>query len=246
MRNFFLFVLLINLLAFAYQSWILEPAISVAPDFAAQDVPELLQVERKKGNPPAVITPSAVTADSGVVPATTGQEAAEMSSVQPQLPVAAGVNQCLRIGPFAREKDVERVQTELQRQRATVQRTAEAGSVWRGYWVQTTAYTSRQAAEDARKKLIAKDMPDVYVMAEANEYRVSLGVFRLRASAEQVVARAQKLGLSTRTIERFQPGTNFWLLVQTAGDPALLKNAVPNVPGQILRSEKVPCPASGI
>ena len=65
MRNFFLFVLLINLLAFAYQSWILEPATSVAPDFAAQDVPELLPVERKKGTPTAVITPSAVTADSG-------------------------------------------------------------------------------------------------------------------------------------------------------------------------------------
>ena len=105
---------------------------------------------------------------------------------------------------------------------------------------------SRQAAEDARKKLLAKDMPDVYVIAEASEYRVSLGVFRLRASAEEVVARAQKLGLSTRTIERFQPGSNFWLLAQTTGDPAVMKNAVPNVPGQILRSERADCPASGI
>jgi cell division protein FtsN len=246
MRNFFLFVLLINLLAFAYQSWILEPAKSVAPDFAVQDVPELLQVERKQDNPPAVMAPALVPAGPGVIPPETAQQAAEIPVVQPQLPDAAAVYQCLRIGPFAREEDVESVQTKLQRQGATVQRTAEAGRVWLGYWVQTAAYSSKQAAENARKKLIAKDMPDVYVMSESNEYRVSLGVFRLRTSAAEVVDRAQRLGFSTRTVERFQPGKNFWLLVQNTPDPALLKNAIPNVPGQILRSERVACPASGI
>jgi len=246
MRNFFLFVLLVNLLAFAYQSWILEPAASVAPDFAAQDVPELLQVERAKEEPSAALAPTEVLAVPEAAPAATAQAEATMSEAQPQLPVAAATYQCVRIGPFAREQDADSVRMELQRQGATVRRTAEAGSVWLGYWVQTTAYTSRQAAENARKKLIAKDMPDVYVIAEASEYRVSLGVFRLRSSAEQVVARAQKLGFSTRTIERFQPGTNFWLLAKTTGDPAVLKDAVPNVAGQIVRSQKVDCSANGI
>jgi len=245
-RNFFLFVLLVNLLAFAYQSWILEPAISVAADYAAQDVPELLQVERQKSNAAAALPAAGALTGSPAAPAAAPLEAAESSVAQPQLPVAGAVYQCFRIGPFAREKDVESVRMELQRQGATVRRTAEAGRVWLGYWVQTTAYPSRQAAENARKKLIAKDMPDVYVTAEASEYRVSLGVFRLRASAEEVVDRAQKLGFSTRTVERFQPGTNFWLLAQTGSDPALVKKAIPNVPGQILRSERVDCPASGI
>ena len=251
MRNFFLFVLLINLLALAYQSWILEPAVSVAPDFAAQDVPELLQVEREKDGPAAVPVPVQAPPTQApvvpeVAPAATVQAEVAMPEAQPQLPGATAVYRCVRIGPFAQEKDVQSVQTELQRQGATVQRSAEAGRVWLGYWVQSAAYPSRQAAEAARKKLLAKDMPDVYVIAEASEYRVSLGVFRLRASAEQVVARAQKLGFSTRTIERFQPGTNFWLLAKTTADPAVLKDAVPNVAGQIVRSQKVDCSASGI
>jgi hypothetical protein len=148
----------------------------------------------------------------------------------------------MRIGPFAREADVEVVQRKLQPRAAEVRRTSEAGRVWLGYWVQTTAYPSRVAAEAARKNLINKDMPDAYIIAEDNEYRVSLGVFRLRASAEEVVDRARRQGFSTRTVERYQPGTNFWLLVRVAGNREVLAGALPNVPGQILRSASVNCP----
>jgi hypothetical protein len=241
MRNFFLFLLLINLLAFAYQSWIIEPTVSIAPDFSAQDVAQLLQVEREARPSVVLVQPQEVAATAVVDP-----QASPTAVVSPAggqaLPAMQTAYQCLRIGPFAREADVEVVQRKLQPLAAEVRRTVEAGRVWLGYWVQTTAYPSRQAAEAARKNLINKDMPDAYIIAEDNEYRVSLGVFRLRASAEEVVDRARRQGFSTRTVERYQPGANFWLLARVAGDRDVVTGGLPNVPGQILRSESVPCP----
>ena len=46
MRNLFLLILLLNLLAFAYQSWIIEPDESVPASFMSQEVPELMIVPR--------------------------------------------------------------------------------------------------------------------------------------------------------------------------------------------------------
>jgi cell division septation protein DedD len=246
-RNFFLFLLLVNLLALAYQSWIIKPADSIAPDYFVQDVPQLLQVERE-ARPPAVVTQSqeATAAAAAVVVPSPSIATVIPPAADQESPTVPAVYQCLRIGPFARESDAELVRQKLQSRVAEVRRTAESGRVWLGYWVQTTGYPSRQTAEAARKKLINREMPDAYIIAEGNEYRVSLGVFRLRASAEEVVARVRRQGFTTRTVERYQPGTNFWLLARVAGDRDMLTGALPNVPGQILRTENVPCPVGGI
>lgn len=250
MRNFFLLLLLINLLAFVYQRWIIEPKVSVAPDYSAQDVPQLMQIERAR--------PSEVLARPKEVPVTAAEPQSSVAAVvvpavdpvqpseapaapAPPIPATPVAYQCLRIGPFAREADVESVQRKLQPRAVAVRRTAEAGRVWLGYWVQTTAYRSRSAAEAARKSIINKDMPDAYIIAEGTEYRVSLGVFRLRTSAEEVVDRARRLGFATRTVEHYKPGTNFWLLVRVAADRGLPPGTLPNVAGQILRSENVQC-----
>jgi cell division protein FtsN len=233
---------LLNLLTFAYQIWIIEPAESIAPDFFAQDTPQLLQVERSQGpaQKPSPQEKPGTASDTGLEPA-----AAPPASSQ-EAPAANIAYQCFSVGPFAREPDASAVQRELQRRGALVKRTEETGQVWLGYWVQTTAYSSKPAAEAARKSLITRDMPDAYIIADGNEYRVSLGVFRLRASADEAIRRARSRGFATRTVERYQPGTNFRLLVRVAGGSEVLKGALPNVPGQILRSERVICPEDGI
>jgi cell division protein FtsN len=227
MRNFFLLILLINLLAYAYQSWIIEPDVSVEPTYLAQDVPDLLLA-----SVPAEI-----------------QLAAEESAVEEPAETPAESEQayrCLRIGPFPRETDADAVRLALQKQEATVRQTAKEGRVWVGYWVQTAGQGSRSGAEKARDSLVKGGMPDVYILPDNENYRISLGVFRLRASADQVVRQAQKMGFDSRVVERYQPGTNFWLLARIPGDRTLKPGDLKSISGQILRTENMVCEDAGV
>jgi hypothetical protein len=227
MRNFFLLVLLINLLAFIYQSWIIEPDIVVEPTYLAQDVPELFLVPAK------VAVPSAAAE-----PAVDAAEQAEADDVP--------AYRCLRVGPFPRETDADAVRMALEKREATVRQTAKEGSVWVGYWVQTAGQGSRSGAEKARDSLVKGGMPDVYILPDNEEYRISLGVFRLRGSADQVVQQARKMGFDSRVVERYQPGTNFWLLARIPGDRSLKPGDLKSVSGQILRTENLSCEDAGV
>ena len=88
-------------------------------------------------------------------------------------------------------------------------------------------------------------MPDVYILSDS-ENRISLGVFRLRSSADKIVDKARKIGVGTRVIERYQPGKNYWLLVRMPADQLLKPGDLPAVAGQILRTENVECSTAGI
>ena len=223
MRNLFLFFLLINILAFAYQSWIIEPERTVEATYLEQRVPQL------------VLVPG--TAEARV--------AAEPEPAAPEPAAGAGGFRCLRIGPLPRETDADAVRRALREKDATVRQTAEAGRVWVGYWVQTGAHESRSAAESARKVLNENGMSDVYILPDNDQFRISLGVFRLRASADGVVEQVRGLGFETRVVERYQPGTNFWLQVRIPADRSLQSGELPSVPGQILRTETVACEEEG-
>lgn len=235
MRSFFLFLLLINLLAFAYQSWIIEPDVSVLATHLDQRVPELVLVAATPAQKPAPDESKADDAGSGEP-----LSAAEAPAEVPQ------AYRCLRIGPLPRETDADAVRRALRQQQASVRQTAEPGRVWVGYWVQTGTHASRSEAEDARKILNNNGMSDVYILPDNEQFRISLGVFRLRASADGVVEQARKLGFDTRVVERYQPGTNFWLLVRIPADRSLQSGELPSVPGQILRTEATPCEDAGV
>jgi cell division protein FtsN len=226
MRNFFLLILLINLLAFAYQSWIIEPAVTVEPTFMAQDVPELLVVPRPA---PPVAAETVAEPEQAI--------AAEDSTAE---------YRCLRVGPFPREADADAVRVALEKQAATVRQIEKEGSVWVGYWVQTAGQGSRSAAEKARESLVKGGMPDVYILPDSDNYRISLGVFRLRSSADQVVNQARNMGFDSRVTERYQPGTNFWLLARIPGDRSLQPGDLKSVSGQILRTEPLSCEDVGV
>ena len=214
MRNFVLFVLLINLMVFAYQRWIIVPDSSVDPTHMQQTVPALALVARPEDEVPEEDSSSGDVSDD---------------------------YKCMRIGPLPRETDADAVRRALRQKRATVRQTAEAGRVWVGYWVQTAGHESRQAAEEQRNLLKEKGMSDVYILPENERHRISLGVFRLRDSAEKVMEQASDLGFETRIVERYQPGTNFWLLVRIPADRSLQSGELPSVPGQILRTESISC-----
>jgi hypothetical protein len=234
MRNLFLLILLINLLAFAYQNWIIEPDISVEPTFFAQDVPELMlapvsRAPQQKAGAVAVVETGAAISD-------VAEE--DEGNMLPDY-------RCMRVGSFRQESDAAAARAILEKREATVRQTAVEGRVWVGYWVQTAGQGSRAAAEKTRQSLIEGGMPDVYILADSDN-RISLGVFRLRSSADKVVQRARKMGLDTRVIERYQPGQNYWLLVRMPADQLLQPGDIPSVAGQILRTENVSCSEAGI
>jgi len=203
---------LLNFLAFAYQSWILEPERKVGPLYLEQDYPGLVVVGR-------------------------GEEVAAVI-----LPAAPSDNRarCVRIGPFPRETDADTVLAALRERAAAVLKSAEEGQVWVGHWVQVPDQGSRAAAEQARSRLQSGGSQDAYILP-GEDFRLSLGVFRLRSSANRAVERATAVGLETVVKDRFQLGSNFWVNMRMAGDDAVQPGEFLQDAGQILRTETIPC-----
>jgi hypothetical protein len=110
--------------------------------------------------------------------------------------------------------------------------------------VQVPDQGSRSAAEQARNALRAAGMTDAYVLP-GDGNRISLGVFRLRSSANQVVEKAKRAGYATRVDDRFQPGTNFWLQVRIPDDAPAELGELRTTSGRILRTESLACEAAG-
>ena len=222
MRNLLLMLVFINVLAFVYQRWVMQPRESVAPDFIAQDLPQLAAVPRASAPEPPAEPDTTVRPES-----------------------AAPAFRCLRVGPFPQEAAALQIREALQKQSIVARQTSEEGQVWVGYWVQTSALGNRQAADRAREALVNGGMPDVYVLPDSEEFRISLGVFRLRNSAERIIGQAEGLGFSTRMVERYQPGTNYWLQVRVPGDLQGLPIDLRSDSGAILRTEGIDCSAAG-
>jgi hypothetical protein len=219
MRNVLFLILLLNFLAFIYQSWIIEPDEKVEAFYIEQEYPGLVAAEIKWEPEPAKDVP---VVESIKVP--------EML--------------CLRIGPFAREADAESVGAALEARDGEVRQSSKLGQVWVGHWVQVVDQPSRAAAERARDALKVGGIPDAYVLP-GDDYRISLGVFRLRSSANRVVQEAKESGFQTRVDDRFQAGTNFWLQVRMAGDMSRQLGELRTESGQILRTEALSCQDAG-
>ena len=220
MRNLFMSLLLINALAWAYQSWVLEPDKPVAARHIDQGYPRLQLLARQGAG-------SAVPAEPAL------DNAAE----------AAGENavKCLKIGPIIGENDAISIAGNLGGRGIEVRRSAEQGQVWVGHWVQVAGLPSRQVAELARDRLVDAGLNDSYIVTGGSELKISLGVFKSTRSADAIVARARELGFETRIEERYQPGVQYWLAVRLAGGLELLAGDLRSDTGQILRTEVLPC-----
>jgi hypothetical protein len=222
MRNGLLVLLLLNFLAYAYQHWILEPDIKVAATYIAQDYPGLMLVDTASDPVAEVILPDARISND------------------------EDVYRCLRVGPFPRENDADSVRRALESREASVRQTTKAGQVWMGHWVQVADQGSRSKAEVTRDALIAAGIKDAYILPGDDDFRVSLGVFRLRSSANRVLEQSIELGYDTRMDDRFQPGKNFWLQVRLPGDRPMQPGEFRTDEGQILRTETISCADAGI
>jgi hypothetical protein len=222
MRNGLLVLLLLNFLAYAYQHWIIEPDTKVAATYIAQDYPGLMLVDTSSDPVAEVILPDVRISND------------------------EDVYRCLRVGPFPRENDADSVRRALESREASVRQTTKAGQIWVGHWVQVADQGSRSKAEVTRDALIAAGIKDAYILPGDDDFRVSLGVFRLRSSANRVLEQSIELGYDTRVDDRFQPGKNFWLQVRLPGDRPMQPGEFRTDEGQILRTETVSCADAGI
>lgn len=212
MRNLVLGAILLNLLAFAYQHWIIEPADPADALHIEQNFPRLQVVQpagRAAAPPPAPARPSGV--------------------------------RCLRIGPFWRADAAETVRQKLAQRGIVVQQSATEGQVWVGRWVKVEVAGSRAEAAAARDRLKAAGLSDAYIVSSDEKRVISLGVFRLLSSANAAAQKARDLGIEPVVVERYQPGTNFWLAARLRPDQRLEAAELAGSGGQIVRSEQVPC-----
>ena len=132
------------------------------------------------------------------------------------------------------------MRTGLRKKGAQVSQFSAEGQVWVGHWAQVRDQGSRAKAEQTRDKLVANDL-DTFILPDTEVHALSLGIYRKRASAEQIIRKARGLGFKTLMVDRFQPGTIYWLQVKMPDGGALQPGEFQGDTGQILRTETVPC-----
>ncbi len=218
MRNLVLMIVLINLLAWIYQRWIIEPDEQVAATHVEQDYPRLTAY-RQPARAPQPATPDESAGDK----------------------IVESETKCLKIGPISDESDADRLAASLRERGLDVAASSAEGQIWVGHWVQVVDQASRGAAEDARAALVRAGLRDAYILSGGDELKISLGVFKSSASADETIRRARALGYTTRMDERYQPGTQYWLRVAMPADRGFRPGELRSAGGQILRTEVVVC-----
>jgi len=220
MRNLFLLLLLINLLAWSYQKWIILPDDPIDARHIEQNYPRL----------------AAVNLSPAVAGGETDREDVANS--------AENAGKCVKIGPIVEEKDAVSLVNSLRSRDIEVSQQSGTGQVWMGHWVQVVGFDDRAAAEQARDRLVEAGLQDAYVVSGGEELKVSLGVFKSSASSDSTVVRAQKAGFSTRIEERYRPDLVYWLTARLDEGREWQPGELRSDTGRILRTETVECAAA--
>jgi len=148
---------------------------------------------------------------------------------------------CTRMGPFADVEMADAVGGQLESDGLKVRRTSQAGQIWVGYWVQLVDLKTAENARQTKDRLSSAGLPDAYIFQNEPTINISLGVFRSRKGAERVAGLAQGLGLRPQMTDRYQPGVEHWLMVESRDGPGLSLRDIKLGSTQILRTEAVSC-----
>jgi|GEM_PF-2111193 hypothetical protein len=129
-----------------------------------------------------------------------------------------GDARCFRLGPFSSADAAAVVDTRLSARGLLVNRSSELGKVWVGHWVQILDLPSEEVARQVVKKLVSGGISDAYIFSREPTVDISLGVFRGRQGADDVIRVARKLGYSSVSTDRFRDGIEHWVEIELSAD----------------------------
>jgi len=221
LRNLILGLLLANLLLLAWGRWIVAPDVADPRAFGDATSPQLVLLER------------AARTD------VTGGMSTEKRA------------RCFRLGPFSSAAAAAVVGSSLSARDLPVNRYRESGQVWVGHWVQVLDLSSVAVARQTVKALANGGIADAYISSREPTVNISLGVYRGRRGADDVIQLARDLGYTAVATDRFRDGIQHWVEVATpANQPPDLANlhlavqtaaGAPSINAQIVRMEELPC-----
>ena len=221
LRNLIMGLLLANLLLLAWGRWIVVPDVTDPRAFGDGTEAQHVLFERA-GHP----------------------EGAGSEFVQD------GVR-CFRLGPFSSADAAVAVGDRLSARGLRVDRTRESGRIWVGHWVQLLDLPSVEAARQVVRTLVSGGIGDAYISNREPTIDISLGVFRGRRGADDVIRLARDLGYTAAAMDRFRDGIEHWVEVATPaaqppdpGDLLLINATRANTKSgaaQIVRIEERPC-----
>jgi len=186
LRNLIMGLLLANLLLLAWGRWIVAPDVVDPWAFGDATGARLVLIERVGHTDGA----GSGSAQDGV--------------------------RCFRLGPFLSADAAAAVGDRLSARGLPVDRTSEAGQIWVGHWVQLLDLPSVEAARRAVKTLVSGGIGDAYISNRTPTVDISLGVFRGRRGADDVIGLARDLGYMAEAMDRFRDGIEHWVEVATS------------------------------
>lgn len=216
LRNLFMALLLANLLLLAWGRWVLAPDAADPRGFGDGAEPQLVLLKR-----------------------------ATRTDVAGNMPTEKGAR-CFRLGPFSSADAAAAVGNRLAARGLPVNRFRESGQIWVGHWVRLLDLPSVAAAQKTVETLQSGGIADAYISNREPGVEISLGVYRGRQGADEVIQLARALGYTAVASDRLRDGVEHWVEVQTPADQPpdladLRVNAPPVADAQIVRIEELPC-----
>jgi hypothetical protein len=213
-RSLFLFLLLLNILFFAWARWV-APAPSL-PGRATRssDASGSIRLVEELATGESTATRDTepeLPVPAPALPAATTDPAAADELVS-----------CVSAGPYMDNGAAESAAARLSQLGFNSRLRTSMEELLIGSWVRVTNLPSVEDAESTRDALRAAGIAEAYIVNDGSPgITVSLGVFSDAGRAEDVVALARSAGFTAQVSERYRTAQVFWLDMDRAANAGL-------------------------
>jgi len=180
-RRLFLGLLTANLIFLGWSQWV-APRAELVPPAKAPDLPRIR-----------------LASEAALAPAAGARQ-----------PDSAAVR-CLSLGPFPDANEATRASGQLGQAGYSTQPRTEETRTTEGWWVSLPREANNRAESLLLARLARFGVTDATILSDAEDRRVSLGLFSARAEADKRAIDVQRLGYRPDVTERLRIGTTYWV-----------------------------------